>query len=362
MSRIKLKGINKVRKRLASGQVRTFYYHRATKSRLQGEPGSPEFLESYIEAEKQVKSLGRNRGTLKELIQQYVQSDDFSGLADRTKSDYRKQITKIENTFGDMPIEVLNDSRVRADFLKWRDKLAKDSARQADYALTVLGILLSWSLDRGLVGYNHAQKPKKKYRSNRSEKIWLDADVRAFLVKAGPELQLALILARDTGQRQGDLLRLTWASYDGAYIRLTQSKTGRRVEIPVTQRLKAALTKARANRTEVEATTILTRPDGQPWKVDHFRHAWRAVTQAAGLDGLRFNDLRGTAVTELADAGCTSIEIAAITGHSLKSVDGILEHYLARTTAQGNSAIVKLENARRTKTANRAANRSGKGK
>lgn len=361
---VKLKGINKVRKRLANGEVRIFYYHRATRKPLRGEPGSPEFLQAYAEAEKSIKSSDRNRGTLKALIQQYMQSSDFTDKAVRTRQDYLKQIAKIEDEFGDWPIPVFNDARVRSDFFQWRDRLAKQSKRQADYAMTVLGLILSWSLDRGLVAYNHAQKPRKTYRSDRSEKIWREADIAAFMDKAGLDLQLALVLARDTGQRQGDLLRLTWAAYDGTYIRLTQSKTGKRVEVLVTRELKAALKKAKAKRSEagIEATTILTRPDGQPWKVDHFRHAWREVTQAAGLDGLRFNDLRGTAVTGLADAGCTSIQIAAITGHSLKSVDGILEHYLARTTAQGTSAIVKLENARRTKTANRAANRSRKEK
>lgn len=357
---IKLKGINIVRKRLASGEVRKYYYHRATNKRLEGMPGSPEFLQSYAEAQTSVKSVGRNHGTLKWLIQQYVQSPAFTDRAERTRKDYRGHIVKIEDAFGDLPVEALNDSRVRSDFLNWRDGLALRSKKQADYAMTVLGVILSWSLDRGYIKYNHAQKPRKVYRSNRADKVWRDADLEAFTAKAGPELQLALVLARDTGQRQGDLLRLTWAAYDGTFIRLKQSKTGRRVEVPVTQQLKAALDHEKAARSQsgMEATTILTRPDGQPWKVDHFRHAWREVTKEAGLDGLRFNDLRGTAVTELADAGCTSIQIVAITGHSLKSVDGILEHYLARTTAQGTSAIVKLENQRRTKSANHDANRN----
>ena len=37
----------------------------------------------------------------------------------------------------------------------------------------------------------------------------------------------------------------------------------------------------------------------------------------AGIVGVTFNDLRGTAVTRLALAECTEAEIATITGHSL---------------------------------------------
>ena len=52
---------------------------------------------------------------------------------------------------------------------------------------------------------------------------------------------LAMLLASDTGQRQGDLLRLPWSSYDGTVIKLRQGKTGAYVSIPVADALKAAL-------------------------------------------------------------------------------------------------------------------------
>jgi hypothetical protein len=57
-----------------------------------------------------------------------------------------------------------------------------------------------------------------------------------------------------------------------------------------------------------------------------------------------FNDLRGTAVTRLAIAGCTEAEIATITGHSLRDVRSILDaHYLHRDPVLAENAIRKLE-------------------
>jgi integrase len=44
--------------------------------------------------------------------------------------------------------------------------------------------------------------------------------------------RLPLLLALWTGQRQGELLKLPWSAYDGAYIRLRQSKTGVRSPFP----------------------------------------------------------------------------------------------------------------------------------
>ncbi len=67
-----------------------------------------------------------------------------------------------------------------------------------------------------------------------------------------------------------------------------------------------------------------------------------AILQA-GLDGLRFQDLRRTAVVRLAEAGRTDPEIAAITGHSLKRSKQISETYLPRTAEMARNAMAKWE-------------------
>jgi integrase len=72
--------------------------------------------------------------------------------------------------------------------------------------------------------------------------------------------------------------------------------------------------------------------------------AWWQVCKKAGIAGLTFNDLRGTAVTRLAMVGCTEPQIAEVTGHCLRDVNSILDaHYLHRDPALGETAITKLE-------------------
>ena len=88
---------------------------------------------------------------------------------------------------------------------------------------------------------------------------------------------------------------------------------------------------------------ILLNSDGRPWTSEGFRASWGKASAKAGI-ALTFNDLRGTAVTLLALAGCTEAEIVAITGHSLSDVRSILDaHYLHRDPALARSAITKLE-------------------
>jgi hypothetical protein len=63
----------------------------------------------------------------------------------------------------------------------------------------------------------------------------------------------------------------------------------------------------------------------------------------------------------LAEASCAVPEIATITGHSLHTVDGILERYLARTRHLADAAIEKFENAKRTEFVNRLETGRGSG-
>ena len=212
--------------------------------------------------------------------------------------------------------------------MAWRDQIAGTAGRrQADYAWTVLARVLSWSFNRGLVAANPCERSGRLYRGGgRTEKVWTAADEAAFLERAPAHLHLPLVLALWTGQRQGDLLRLPWSAYDGTHIRLRQGKTGARVVIRVGAPLKAAL-----DATPKRSTIILTNSDGKPWTSDGFRASWRKACKAAGVVGVTFHDLRGTAVTRLALAGCTEAEIVTITGHSMRSVRALVDtHYLKR--------------------------------
>jgi integrase len=144
--------------------------------------------------------------------------------------------------------------------MAWRDRLAEKSRRQADYAWSVLARVLSWALDRGLISINPCVRGGRLYRGTRADKVWTLDDEAAFLRDAPAHLHLPLLLALWTGQRQGDLLRLPWSSYDGRHIRLRQSKTGARVVIPVGAPLKAALNAAKKH-----SPIILASTDNAPW-------------------------------------------------------------------------------------------------
>jgi integrase len=163
------------------------------------------------------------------------------------------------------------------------------------------------------------------------------------------------MMALWTGQRQGDLLRLTWTAFNGTHIRLKQSKTGRGVVIPVGGPLKRLLAT-----TPKRGLALLTDRRGRPWVPRTFKHAFSVARAKARITGLTFNDLRGTAVTRLALAGATEPEIASITGHSMADVRRILDHhYLHRDPQLAENAIRKLEGKQQNKLIARRSERIG---
>jgi integrase len=208
----------------------------------------------------------------------------------------------------------------------------------------VLARILSWAFDRGLTEANPCERGGRLYSNSRADTVWTDEDEAKLLAVAPEPIRLAFLLAIWIGQRQGDLLRLAWSAYDGKSIKVRQGKGDARVALPVSKVLKAALDEAAKQK---KGTVILTNLSGRPWTQDGFRTSWGKTVAKAGITGLTFHDIRGTAVTRLAIAGATVPEIASVTGHSLSDVRSILDsHYLHRDPELAKSAIAKLEEKR----------------
>jgi len=304
-------------------------------------PNSPAFMRAYLAAIEAPRKA-RTAGTFQSVSDAWEKSHDFVRLAPRTKLDYWGHKAKIDGKWGFYPLDVIEDPKIRPRFLDWRDEMGKQSPRQADAVFGVLRLILEWGRNRGLIGLNHATRPKKLYKADRSDKLWLPHQLEAFRAVASPQMRLTLELALWTGQRQSDLLKLGWSSYDGQRLTLRQGKRKRKVDMPVARSLKALLDTAPQT-----ALTILTAPNGKPWRTEpkptHFQHHWRKATLAAGLDGLHFHDLRGTTCTLLAEAGATPSEIAAMLGWTVTTVNQMLDTYQAMTRSLSDAAVAKLE-------------------
>ena len=343
---VRLKGLNSRTKRLADGTIKTYYWPWKGKNAplLPGKPGSAEFISACNAAIAGRVELPSQAGTLITLLTKFQASGEFQyKINDRTRRDYVKNIKRIEAEFADFPIKAIDDPASRADFLEWRDKMAKTSLRQADYSYQTLRRIFSWARKRGMIKSNPCSEGGKLYSGSRVEKVWSNEQVERFLAHAPPTVTLLMKLALETGQRQGDIRKLAWSAYDGEVIRVRQKKTGAYVAVPVSDELKATL-----DATPRVCPIIAVSADGRPWTENSLQSAWRVVPLKAKIEDRTFHDLRGTAVVRLARAGCNVVEIFSITGHKPSEVQSILTaHYLPQDGEVAANAIAKLNAYRR---------------
>lgn len=337
-----LKGLFKVKKALADGSTRFYCYAwrggplLVTPDGAPMQPHDPALAKMFNAAHDKRRSP--DTGDLAMLVREFRQSSDFRTKSAASKREYHRYLDDICQRFGGLSLADLEDKATRGKFKAWRDEMSA-TPRTADYAWTTLARVLSVAKDRGRIAVNVCERGGRLYKADRSEKIWTVDDIAKFKAFAPKELRLALTMALWTGQRQGDLLRAPWSAYDGKTLKVRQGKTGARVAVPIGQPLRELL-----SATVRVALTILTNAHGKSWTSEGFSRSWRKACAEAGVMGLTFHDLRGTAVTRMALAGCTAAEIGSLTGLKLSDVDAVLDaHYLGDRANLAVNAMSKLE-------------------
>ncbi len=280
--------------------------------RAEAFPGAYEDARRKWEAKRNAKpaEAAIKAGTLAALIAGYRAAPEFRKLAVKTKADYGRVLTLLETRFGDLPAAAAN----RAWVIRLRDE-CQDTPRTANYRVAIIGALMAYAIERGLRADNPAFKIKK-LETGAGHRIWTAAEIAAMTGPAAGDVELPVMLALHTAQRQADVLRLLWSAYDGRVIRLRQGKTGAVLVIPVSAALKARLDRE----TRTGAVICLTAA-GSAWGSDYFRHRFAEVRAKLKLPAdLHFHGLRHTAATRLAESGATDREIMAMTGHKTSSM------------------------------------------
>ncbi len=313
-------------------------------------------------------------GSIAALIHDYQASRFWQNLALDTRSSYQANLDLISAWAGDAPVRAITPVAVQSfhDHLAAKKITGPDgkprrieTPARAAATVRVLRLLLTNARRLGYLSAsdgNAASRPGL-IGTTSTARLWSADAVSAFVAMADhlqwSSIGTAVMLDEWLGQRQRDVLSLAQPAVAGTRITLRQSKTGAVVALPIhlvpplQARLQAELDRAQTR--APHATTLLVcEATGRAWKRDHFRHIFQDIRTAAiagaadagllpcpDLAGLQFRWLRHTAVTRLAEAGCTIPEIASISGHTLTAVEQILQRYLVRTASLAEAAFRK---------------------
>jgi integrase len=150
------------------------------------------------------------------------------------------------------------------------------------------------------------------------------AEARDLLAVAREDQDAGLLvtLALGTGARVGELLALDWSDVDldaatvtirgsrsRAGVGPTKSARGRRIVTLPPFALDALRAESRRSGPVIASAT------GRPLIPERANERWRVLRARAGLDGLRFHDLRGTFATLNLAAGIPPKALADVLGH-----------------------------------------------
>lgn len=147
-----------------------------------------------------------------------------------------------------------------------------------------------------------------KLRPGRDRRLGLGEEER--LIEAagqvgGPWLRSAIVVAIETAMRQGELLSLRWEALRGYQALLRTTKNDRPRAVPLSSRARAVLAE------------LPRSIDGRvfPITAPALDKRWRRVCVLAGIEGLRWHDLRHEAVSRLFEKGLTTEEVMQMSGH-----------------------------------------------
>jgi integrase-like protein len=336
---LRLKGINRVKKRQADGSIRVHLYHRATGLRLDAD----NLAQSYANAEKAARSKGQ--GTLADLIRLFDSSSYFAGLSEDSRREYPWKLRRIEVKWGTVPEATFNDAEdadaFAADALAWHQELGKTSRRSADNLMSALCRVLSFAKEQRRIKFHPLPSFHRLYKSNRADKTWSDELQRSFIETARAAMKTAMILVRNTAMRAADIRKFPWNRYDGQRVQIRSQKTGKLVWIPATRELRAHLD----GLTRTGALVMLT-PTGKAYTKRYFNEHWREDADKVAAGDLNFHDNRGTAATMLCEAGATPQEVAEAMTWTVDRAQKMFETYMARRGVLAANAIKKLEDYR----------------
>lgn len=230
-------------------------------------------------------------------------------LESRTQRDYRGILVILRKSFGHMQANEVKPRHV-ADFINVK-KGRIHRNRMVTILSTIYKIAMgSWCIEMDLV---NPCTVVKRWPTKPRERYVTDAEFQAVRALATPQLQVAMDLALLTGQRQGDIVGLTWKmvhaigiARDKWFIEVKQGKTGKHIGIKISPAVEAVLRRAKVMEPNFPHDYVLrTNPrygkKGQRFSPDGFRALWqRTINQFVKNGGSRFtfHDIRAKAISD----------------------------------------------------------------
>jgi len=216
------------------------------------------------------------------------------GKSPKTQQEYSAALDRLDAAF-----EKFRLPQIRP--LHCRQYLDRRSAKVAgNREMAVFSALFNWAREVGITDAPNPAAGVKRNTEGRREVYVTDEQFAAVWKQAGPELQDALDLARLTGQRPADVLKMRLSDITDGHLWVRQNKTKARLGIAIVGELADVVERCRNRPRKATGLYLVQTNTGQRMTYAMLRNRFEEARQKAG-ESWQFRDLRPKAATDLDD-------------------------------------------------------------
>jgi integrase len=286
-------------------------------------------------------------------------------IARVTHIEYERVVLRFCEFLGERADRDLADI-TKAELVRFRNELAAGlSAGRVNFCVKVLRMFFRSAHKDGYLLENPAQylETVRNRADGRRRPLTVD-EIRAVLAIADPEWQSLIRFGLYTGQRLMDLALLTWSGIDleRGEIRLTTSKTGRRMTIPMADSLREHLVAlaggddpdaplhprafagvrkgGRTNNVSNQFVELLHQAGLREAQTRRSRKIGRGARRQASA--ISFHSLRHAAVSLLKDSGIPEAVVMELVGHNSKAMSARYTHVGAEALEKAVAALPEI--------------------
>lgn len=277
---------------------------------------------------------------LVELAYRDIEADEKAGkLKDNTVTQYKRLRPRIVAGFREFEPHEITQKNVRT-FLEFY----RNTPNIRNRTLTVLRKIFEKGANLDACDFNPAHGVPRLPESKRDRLLDM-GEFFAIRSQANAHTQLIMDMCYLTAQRIGDVLAIEHKQIKPDCICFVQQKTGKRLEVDMTEELERTIRAAKALRKVM--CSYLFHPKGKatPYKYRGIKDSFDRAARKAGVENCTPHDIRAMALTHIDQAGG---DATALAGHHSRATT---ERYIRdkRTTqAKGPSLRYLIDSDEKT--------------
>lgn len=246
--------------------------------------------------------------TMNDLFTRFI-AECMDELHPRTRRDYLGIFGLLRKEFGHMDPHEVKPRHIAA-FLDVKKGRIHRNRMVMILSMVFYKAIGKWCISDDL--HNPCQSVER-WPTRPRDRYVTDEEFAACRAIACPQVQIAMDLALLTGQRQSDIVQLTWKQVKAIgvpradwRIEITQGKTGKKLAIMISAAIETVLKRARMLPPEWPRQHVIrTHPRygkaGQAYTPDGFRALWQRTQKAymkLGHAGFHFHDIRAKSISD----------------------------------------------------------------